>query len=228
MDQSSMIELDSHAYKIYSDYVLPQEPRHIDLVATVDKLTKLLGPKQTLIRRRFELLQLTGRAADYVTRLTDPSHSDVRLRLLNRLICLKEDDASPSLDDFVNTAKPSSPSDPTIARWNPKSHAAVPVKTADGSPMYITGLFKANFPIFDRHQRVTTGQGNCYVTEATDLLGLEWCVEMEQYRQLKEQFHCRLATAALNDIRNETVAFIKRGFPAWPWTLHKGKSKAIS
>ncbi|VDP11372.1 unnamed protein product [Heligmosomoides polygyrus] len=47
------------------------------------------------------------------------------------------------------------------------------------------------------HQRVTTGQGNCYVTEATDLLELEWCVEMEQYRQLKEQFHCRLATAAL-------------------------------
>ncbi|VDO87896.1 unnamed protein product [Heligmosomoides polygyrus] len=88
--------------------------------------------------------------------------------------------------------------------------AAVPVKTADRSPMHIIGLFKANFTIFDRHQRVTTGQGNCYVTEATDLLGLEWCVEMEQYRQLKEQFHCRLATAALNDIRNETVAFIKR------------------
>ncbi|VDP58648.1 unnamed protein product [Heligmosomoides polygyrus] len=55
----SMIELDRHAYKTYTDYVLPQEPRHINLAATVDKLTKLFGPKQTLIRRRFEFLQST-------------------------------------------------------------------------------------------------------------------------------------------------------------------------
>ncbi|VDO70993.1 unnamed protein product [Heligmosomoides polygyrus] len=52
-------KLERHAYKTYSDYVLPQEPRHIDLAATVDKLTKLFGPKQTLIRRRFEFLQIT-------------------------------------------------------------------------------------------------------------------------------------------------------------------------
>ncbi|VDP31016.1 unnamed protein product [Heligmosomoides polygyrus] len=83
-------KLDRHAYKTYSDYVL----RHIDLAATVDKLTKLFVPKQTLIRRRFEFTCINMRAVDYVTRLTDPSHSDVRLLLLNRLNCLKEDDAS--------------------------------------------------------------------------------------------------------------------------------------
>lgn len=129
-------KLDRHAYKTYSDYVLPQEPRHIDLAVTVDKLTKLFGRKQTLIRRRFEFLQSTCeplttphvpyrdfsnkikkkfedasmkdvdddslKCLVFLSGLTDPSHSDVRLRLLNRLNCLKEDDASPSLDDFVN------------------------------------------------------------------------------------------------------------------------------
>ncbi|VDP06658.1 unnamed protein product [Heligmosomoides polygyrus] len=122
-------KLDRHAYKTYSDYVLPQEPRHIDLAATVDKLTKLFGPKQTLIRRRFEFLQSTCeplttshvpyrafsnkikkkfedasmkdvdddslKCLVFLSGLTDPSLSDVRLRLLNRLNCLKEDDASP-------------------------------------------------------------------------------------------------------------------------------------
>ncbi|VDP24137.1 unnamed protein product [Heligmosomoides polygyrus] len=34
--------------------------------------------------------------------LTDSSLSDIRLRLLNRLNCLKEDDPSPSLDEFVS------------------------------------------------------------------------------------------------------------------------------
>uniref|UniRef100_A0A183GN38 Protein-tyrosine sulfotransferase n=1 Tax=Heligmosomoides polygyrus TaxID=6339 RepID=A0A183GN38_HELPZ len=129
-------KLDRHAYKTYSDYVLPQEPQHIDLAATVDKLTKLFGPKQTLTRRRFEFLQSTCeplttshvpyrdfsnkikkkfedasmkdvdddslKCLVFLSGLTDPSHSDVRLRLLNRLNCLKEDDASPSLADFAN------------------------------------------------------------------------------------------------------------------------------
>ncbi|VDO86597.1 unnamed protein product [Heligmosomoides polygyrus] len=99
-------------------------------------MIELFGPKQTLIRRRFEFLQSTCeplttshvpyrdfsnkikkkfedasmkgvdddslKCLVFLSGLADPSHSDVRLRLLNRLNCLKEDDASPSLDDFVN------------------------------------------------------------------------------------------------------------------------------
>lgn len=38
----------------------------------------------------------------FLSGLTDPSHCDTRLRLLNRLNCLKENDPSPTLDDFVN------------------------------------------------------------------------------------------------------------------------------
>ncbi|VDL74593.1 unnamed protein product [Nippostrongylus brasiliensis] len=37
-----------------------------------------------------------------ISGLTDLSHCDTRLRLLNRLKCLKENDPSPSSDDFVN------------------------------------------------------------------------------------------------------------------------------
>lgn len=129
-------KLNRAAYKTYADYVLPLEPRQIDLSATVEKLTALFGPKRTLIRRRFEFLQSTCepltmsyvpyrdfgnkikkkfedasmkdvdsdslKCLVFLSGLTDPSHCDTRLRLLNRLNCLKENEPSPTLDDFVN------------------------------------------------------------------------------------------------------------------------------
>ncbi|VDO91197.1 unnamed protein product [Heligmosomoides polygyrus] len=92
---------------------------------------------------------------------------------------------------------------PTISR------AAVPVKTAEGSPMHIIGLFKENFTIFDRHQRVTTGQGNCYVTEATDLLGLE-CRRLNEsekkYGQIEKEGLGSVSENAVSIITKRTIS----------------------
>ncbi|PIO75597.1 hypothetical protein TELCIR_02348 [Teladorsagia circumcincta] len=79
------------------------------------------------------------------------------------------------------------------------SQGITTVKTADGSPMSIQGCFEADFTIFDRHHHPVPGRGNCYVTEATDLLGLEWCIQMPDYRQLKDQYNCRQAAVALDN-----------------------------
>ncbi|KAL6742230.1 hypothetical protein Aduo_015401 [Ancylostoma duodenale] len=88
----------------------------------------------------------------------------------------------------------------------------LPVKTADGSPMEIIGRFKTDFTVFDRHHRPTKGRGLCYVTQSTDLLGLEWCIQMPDNRQFNDQYHCRMATTALDRIRNETVTSLKARF----------------
>ncbi|KHJ85218.1 hypothetical protein OESDEN_15060 [Oesophagostomum dentatum] len=301
-------------------HVLPLKPQEIDLATTIENLTKLFGPKRTLIRRRFEFLQstcppLTGAYVPYreygnmikrkfedasvkdvdsvslkclvvVSGLTDPSHSERRRRLLNQLNRLRETDPAPVLDDFINECdtfvtlradnrtmeskevnaayrinpanyRPSSPSrgfhqrryvrdrslrspsgnEECASPSNPRSkrhgtrklrrkykcnipvsaqsartylkvhinghptrlqldtgadvtmisrktweHIGSPtldrstilVRTADGSAMKILGSFPAAFTIFDRHRRPTKGTGCCYVTESSELLGLEW------------------------------------------------------
>ncbi|PIO60823.1 integrase core domain protein [Teladorsagia circumcincta] len=86
------------------------------------------------------------------------------------------------------------------------------VKTADGSPMSIQGCFETDFTIFDRHHNPASGRGNCYVTEATDLLGLEWCIQMPDYRQLKDQYNCQQAAVALDNNRHELVAHLRTKF----------------
>ncbi|VDP27410.1 unnamed protein product [Heligmosomoides polygyrus] len=90
--------------------------------------------------------------------------------------------------------------------------SAIPVKTADGSPMKILGCFSAHFTVYDRHQRPTNGHRTCYVTESTDLLGLDWCIQMPQYRQFKEQYHYRMATSTLEILRDDTVSHLKAKF----------------
>ncbi|KAK5980048.1 Gap-Pol polyprotein [Trichostrongylus colubriformis] len=111
-------KLDKSTYKTYSEHVLPLKPKDVDFSMTIQNLTKLFGPKKTLIRRRFEFLQtkcspLTSSYVPYndlgntikkkfeeaamkevdsdslkclvfITGLTDSSHSEMRLRLLNR------------------------------------------------------------------------------------------------------------------------------------------------
>ena len=65
----------------------------------------------------------------------------------------------------------------------------MPVKTADGSPMKIDGRFTTDFSIKDRTTGETIqGQGLCYVTESTNLLGLEWCIQLPAYKELKEKY----------------------------------------
>ncbi|XGW28165.1 hypothetical protein V3C99_008177 [Haemonchus contortus] len=86
------------------------------------------------------------------------------------------------------------------------------VKTADGSPMHIHGCFDTEFTIFDRNHQPIPGRGKCYVTETTDLLGLEWCMQMPDYRQLKDQYNCRHATATLHNNRTELIAYLRTHF----------------
>ncbi|KAK6025820.1 hypothetical protein OSTOST_08267, partial [Ostertagia ostertagi] len=321
-------KLDKGTYKTYSEHVLPLKPLDVDLPTTIETLTKLFGPKKTLIRRRFEFLQsscppICGSHIPYrdfgstikkkfeeacmkdvdseslkclvfVSGLTDSSHSEMRLRL-NKMNRLKESDPLPVLDDFIsecetfvtlrsdnrtmetkeinavigrkpmnkqrhpkhvsfrrrsNSNEKEATRDKSNRRslsrrktratssrrkfrcknvavaaqdartymkvhingqparlqldtgaditmisrktWNKIGSPALSpgittVKTADGSPMNIQGCFEADFTIFDRHHHPVSGRGNCYVTEATDLLGLEWCIQMPDYRQLKDQ-----------------------------------------
>ncbi|WKY12958.1 hypothetical protein Q1695_004069 [Nippostrongylus brasiliensis] len=255
----------------------------------------------------------------FVAGLADPSHSEMRLRLLNHFNRMKEGDPSPALDDFINEcetfvtlrsdnstmehkdvnaayrsrfskkkrrnyrhrsptqerpqrqkANNSADLDATQPRsrngnnrrnyrcknvavpthdartylkvqifgrpirlqldtgaditmistdtWKaigspPIAEPTTPVKTADGSLMKIIGCFQANFTIYDRQRRPTNGHGTCYVTEHTNLLGLEWCIQMPEYRQLKKQYHCRLATSNLECLRNDTATHLKNTFP---------------
>ncbi|PIO70101.1 hypothetical protein TELCIR_08056 [Teladorsagia circumcincta] len=72
----------------------------------------------------------------------------------------------------------------------------IPVKTADGSPMKIGGRFSTDFSVKDRTTgNQFRGNGYCYVTESTNLLGLEWCVQLPAYKKLQEKHHCRMETA---------------------------------
>ena len=88
----------------------------------------------------------------------------------------------------------------------------MPVKTADGSPMKIDGRFTTDFSIKDRTTGETIqGQGLCYVTESTNLLGLEWCIQLPAYKELKEKYHCRMV-AQEGWKRAEFVADLKKQF----------------
>ncbi|KAL6739960.1 hypothetical protein Aduo_013356 [Ancylostoma duodenale] len=67
----------------------------------------------------------------------------------------------------------------------------------------------AAFTIFDWKGRPTEGTGCCYVTESTDLLGLEWCIQMHDYKELREQYNCKLASAAIENARDDIVSRLK-------------------
>ncbi|KHJ91396.1 transposase [Oesophagostomum dentatum] len=53
--------------------------------------------------------------------------------------------------------------------------------------------------------------GLCYVTESANLLGLEWCIQLPAYQQLKEKYHCRLVVEGESK-RAEFVADLKKQF----------------
>ncbi|KAL6742098.1 hypothetical protein Aduo_015290 [Ancylostoma duodenale] len=87
--------------------------------------------------------------------------------------------------------------------------STITIRTADGSAMNILGSFKAAFTIFERKGRPTEGTGCCYVTESTDLLGLEWCIQMHDYKELREHYNCKLASAAIESSRDDIVSRLK-------------------
>ncbi|KHJ98390.1 hypothetical protein OESDEN_01620 [Oesophagostomum dentatum] len=246
-----------------------------------------------MIKRKFENASMKDVDSDslkclvFVSGLTDPSHSKVRLRLLNQLNRLREIYPAPVLDDLiyecqtsitlradnrtmeskeVNAAyrrkpanyHPSSSNrgfrqrraralirkctlmdipqvctghridrrqadtgaDVTMISRKTWEHigsltldrSTILVKTVDGSAMKNLGSFPAAFTTFDRHRRPTKGTGCCYVTESTELLDLEWCIQMHDYQQLREQYNCRLATAAVENARSEVVNRLKSRF----------------
>ncbi|KAK6760950.1 hypothetical protein RB195_022139 [Necator americanus] len=76
-------------------------------------------------------------------------------------------------------------------RWKklgspPLKPCIMPVKTTDGSPMKIDGRFSTDFFFRDRITgKNIQGNGTCYVTESTNLLGLEWCIQLPAYKELK-------------------------------------------
>ena len=61
-----------------------------------------------MIKKKFEDASMKDVDSDslkclvFVSGLTDPSHSEMRLRLLNQLNRLRESDPAPILDDFIN------------------------------------------------------------------------------------------------------------------------------
>ncbi|PIO54458.1 hypothetical protein TELCIR_24179, partial [Teladorsagia circumcincta] len=88
----------------------------------------------------------------------------------------------------------------------------MPVKTADGSPMKIDGRFSTDFSVKDHTTgNQFRGSGYCYVTESTNLLGLEWCVQLPAYKQLQEKYHCRMVSEA-DTIRSALVADLKKQY----------------
>ncbi|KIH46293.1 hypothetical protein ANCDUO_23655 [Ancylostoma duodenale] len=65
----------------------------------------------------------------------------------------------------------------------------MPVKTADGTPMKIDGRFSTDFSIRDHAtSKIIQGNGTCYVAESTNLLGLEWSIQLPAYKELKEKY----------------------------------------
>ncbi|KHJ77541.1 hypothetical protein OESDEN_22839, partial [Oesophagostomum dentatum] len=88
----------------------------------------------------------------------------------------------------------------------------MPVKTADKSPMKIDGRFATNFSVKDRITRETIQEkGLCYVTESTNLLKLEWCIQLPAYKELKEKYHCRMVAQGESQ-RAEVIADLKKQF----------------
>ncbi|XGW10498.1 hypothetical protein V3C99_012186 [Haemonchus contortus] len=87
-----------------------------------------------------------------------------------------------------------------------------PVKTADGSPMKIDGRFHTEFSVKDRtNGEQNHGNGYCYVTESTNLLGLEWCTQLPAYKELQEKYHCRMVKDS-EAIRNSLVADLMKQY----------------
>ncbi|KAK6762272.1 hypothetical protein RB195_023112 [Necator americanus] len=88
----------------------------------------------------------------------------------------------------------------------------MPVKTADGSSMKIDGRFSTDFFVRDRTTgKNILGNGTCYVTEGTNLLGLEWCIQLLAYKELKDKYHCRLVTKEEAN-REEIIADLKKQY----------------
>ncbi|CAJ0596907.1 unnamed protein product [Cylicocyclus nassatus] len=88
----------------------------------------------------------------------------------------------------------------------------MPVKTADGTPMQIYGKFSTDFSVRDRVTgKMVHGKGTCYVTEGSNLLGLEWCIQLPAYKKLKDKYHCRKVTSE-EEIRAEVVADLKKKY----------------
>ncbi|KHJ77539.1 reverse transcriptase, partial [Oesophagostomum dentatum] len=89
---------------------------------------------------------------------------------------------------------------------------AMPVKTVDGSPMKIDGRFATDFSVKDRITGETIqGKGLCYITESTNLLGLEWCIQLPAYKELKEKYHCRMVAQGESQ-RAEVIADLEKQF----------------
>ncbi|VDM76121.1 unnamed protein product [Strongylus vulgaris] len=52
-------------------------------------------------------------------------------------------------------------------------------------------MLSTDFAVRDRIGKNIQGNGTCYVTEGTNLLGLEWCIQFLAYKELKNKYHCR-------------------------------------
>ncbi|KAK6761497.1 hypothetical protein RB195_022533 [Necator americanus] len=94
----------------------------------------------------------------------------------------------------------------------PLEPCIMPVNTADGSPMKIDGRFSTDFFVRGRTTgKNILGNGTCYVTEGTNLVGLEWCIQFRAYKELKNQYHCRMVTKEEAN-REEIIADLKKQY----------------
>ncbi|KAK6023245.1 hypothetical protein OSTOST_11030 [Ostertagia ostertagi] len=157
----------------------------------------------------------------FVAGLQDPSLREVRLRMLRRLDTQAED-APLTIEDLVAECENFTALKMDNANMGTSHdvHAVQKKKVKCfkcGGPHYrnVCPLL-ANMPKMSnqipkkprrQHNRRfsvkdrTTGKqfrgnGYCYVTESTNLLGLEWCVQLPAYKELQEKYHCRMLSPA--------------------------------
>ena len=375
-------KLDSKAYQTYADSLLPKEPREFSLDETVKNLEKLFSSSKTLLRRRFEFLNLqclpltpssvpftdymnnikrTGEDAIvkdmnsetlqsllFILGLKDGSLSQIRENLIRKINSLKEGEEVPKIEDLTGEANrmaasrvdshsigdkpynvryvqerhrhqeerrwtnrrsrsptpnrnvrfdrsPSPRKDSHTRRssspkrtsqhqqygnktshkrtyrgkpeYNQKSVAAVKkeqqlgprktvvnveirakqikllldtgsditimskrnwqklgqpryedttaqVKAVNGSPVRIYGTFSVDFRILSHGKKWITGTGLVYISDEIDILGIDWCMQLPEYKTLHSTYHVRsIAKEDIDPLRLKIVSELKSNYP---------------
>ncbi|KAL6731503.1 hypothetical protein Aduo_002362 [Ancylostoma duodenale] len=78
--------------------------------------------------------------------------------------------------------------------------------------MKIDGRFFTEFTVRVHATGITIqGNGTYYVTESTDLLGLEWYIQPPAYKELRDEYHCRMVIQEEAN-RADAIADLKKQY----------------
>ncbi|KAK6754871.1 hypothetical protein RB195_013696 [Necator americanus] len=204
-----LMKLDEDAYRKYADDMLPKQSHEIDFE------TKTLT----------ELDYTALKTLQFVAGLQDPSLREVRLRMLRRLDTHKED-APLTIEDLVaecenftalkmdNTDMEGCPfrveKECKVQLWRTALQKYMSASLLQHWTEDATEAKKTIRPSQEKPDKIQ-GNGTCYVTESTNLLGLEWCIQLPAYKELKDKYHCRIATKEEAN-REEIIADLKKQY----------------